>query len=327
MGDGTNHWITYWNGRFHPDDEVRISPSDRGFVLGDAVYEITRTYRHVPFHLDWHLDRLFAGLAYVSLDPLLTRNEIERLTLETLGRNRGRLGPDDDVLLTHRITRGPNPPLFGGPPAGPPTVMIMCRPIAFRLFAHLYTEGVALAAPSVRLPARGGIDPRVKMQSRLAMALASVQVAQAKGHVLPLMTDTEGYVTETSNTNVFAAVGDKLVTPPDGSALEGITLRVIMHLAGREGLTIVRRPLHVAELTRASEVLVTGTGSGILPVRSVDGRRLSPLPGPITAKLTRAFSDYVGVDIVGQARARAAGNEDGQARMRSVYASQRLRRL
>jgi branched-chain amino acid aminotransferase len=167
-------------------------------------------------------------------------------------------------------------------------------------------EGVALAVPSVRLPARGGIDRRVKMQSRLAMALASVQVTQAEGHVLPLMIDTDGYVTETSNTNVFAAVGDDLVTPPDGSALEGVTLRVIMHLAGREGLAIVRRPLHVAELNRASEVLVTGTGSGILPVRSVDGRPLSPLPGPITARLTGAFSHYVGVDIVGQARAHAA---------------------
>jgi len=306
MGDGTDHWITYWNGRFHPDDEVRISPSDRGFVLGDAVYEITRTYRHVPFHLDWHLDRLFAGLRSIDIDPLLTRSQIEALTLDVLDRNRARLGPDGDVLLTHRITRGPNPPLFGGPPAGPPTVIITCRPIHFPLFARFYAEGVALAVPSVRLPAQGGIDPRVKMQSRLAMALASVQVAHQDGHVLPLMVDIEGHVTETSNTNVFAVIGDDLVTPPDGAALEGITLRVVISLARRAGLNVLRRPLRLSELDGASEAFVTGTGSGILPVRSLAGRPLSSLPGPVAGTLTKAFSDHVGVDIVEQARAHDA---------------------
>ncbi len=306
MGAGTGSWIGYWNGRFLPDDEVRISPSDRGFVLGDAVYEITRTYRHVPFHLDWHLDRLFAGLQYIELDPRLSRNQIEALTLEVLDRNRARLRPDDDVTLTQRITRGPNPPLFGGPPQGPPTVIIMCRPIHFPLFAHLYTEGVELVVPSVRLAAKGGIDPRVKMQSRLAMALASVQVTHRGGHVLPLMVDVEEYVAETSNTNVFVVIGDELVTPPDGSALEGITRRVVINLAAQAGLTVARRPLHLSEMHRVSEAFVTGTGSGPLPVRAIDGRSLRPVPGAITGLLTRAFSGHVGVDIVNQGRLHAA---------------------
>jgi branched-chain amino acid aminotransferase len=301
--DGARTWIGYWNGRFLPDDEVRISPSDRGFVLGDAVYEITRTYRHVPFHLDWHLDRLMAGLRAIELDPMLSRGEIEALTLEVLNRNRESLRPDDDVTLTQRITRGPNPPLFSGFPPGPPTVIITCRPIHFHLFARLYSEGVELAVPSVRIAARGGIDPRIKMQSRLAMALASVQVTRRGGHVLPLMVDVEGHITETSSTNVFVMMGKDLVTPPDESALEGITRRVIIDLAGQAGLDVVRRPLHLSELSRASEAFVTGTGSGPLPVRVLDGRALGPLPGPTTMLLTKAFSDHVGVDIVGQARA------------------------
>ncbi len=306
MSGATNGWIAYWNGRFVPDDEVRISPSDRGFVLGDAVYEITRTYRHVPFHLDWHLDRLFAGLRYIELDPLLTRNEIEALTLEVLERNRARLRADDDVTLTQRITRGPNPPLFGGPPQGPPTVLITCRPIHFALFADLYAEGVELVVPSVRLPAKGGIDPRVKMQSRLALALASVQVTQPGGHILPLMVDVEGHVTETSHTNLLVVIRENLVTPPDEAALEGITRRVVIDLAGKAGLNVIRWPLHRSELVHASEALVTGTGSGPLPVRAIDGRALHPVPGPITSLLTKAFSDCVGVDIVSQGRAHAA---------------------
>ncbi len=313
MSGATNGWIAYWNGRFLPGDEVRISPSDRGFVLGDAVYEITRTYRHVPFHLDWHLDRLFAGLRYIELDPLLTRSEVEALTLEVLERNRARLRPDDDVTLTQRITRGPNVPLYGGPPPGPPTVLITCRPINFLLFAHLYGEGVELVVPSVRLAAKGGIDPRVKMQSRLAMALASVQVGRPGGHVLPLMVDVDGCIAETSSTNVFVSIRQDLVTPPDEAALGGITRRVIIDLAAKAGLNVIRRPLHRSELIHASEALVTGTGTGPLPVRALDGRALSPVPGPITSLLTKAFSDYVGVDIVSQGRAHAAPRSAAQA--------------
>jgi branched-chain amino acid aminotransferase len=298
-------WTGFWNGRFVPDDEIRISPSDRGFVLGDAVYEITRTYRHVPFHLDWHLDRLMEGLRYIEIDPLLSRGDIEALTREVLDRNRANLHADDDVTLTQRITRGPNPPLFGGPPSGPPTVLITCRPIHFRLFAHLYTEGVALVVPRVRLAARGGVDPRVKMQSRLAMALASVQVAAGGAHALPLMVDVDDHITETSHTNIFAVIGDALVSPPDDVALGGITRRVIMQIAAEIGVDVVRRPVSVAELRRASEVFVTGTGSGPLPVRAVDGQFLGVLPGPVTARITKAFSVLVGVDIVAQARAHA----------------------
>jgi branched-subunit amino acid aminotransferase/4-amino-4-deoxychorismate lyase len=299
-------WIGYWNGRFVPDTEIRLSPSDRGFVLGDAVYEITRTYRHTPFHLDWHLDRLFAGLQYIELDPGLSRHEIEALTLDILDRNRANLGPNDDVTLTQRITRGPNPPLFAGPPPGPPTVIITCRPIHFPLFAHLYDEGVELIVPSVRLPARGGIDPRVKMHSRLPLALAAVQVTRRGGHALPLMVDIDGYVTETSHTNLFVVMGGDLVTPPDEVALGGITRRVLIGLAEHAGIRVIRRSLHLTEIARASEALVTGTGSGPLPVRAVDEWPFHPVPGPTTAMLTRAFSDLVGVDIAGQARAHVA---------------------
>jgi branched-chain amino acid aminotransferase len=306
-------WIDYWNGRFVPDDEVRISPSDRGFVLGDAVYEVTRTYRHVPFHLDWHLDRLFAGLRYIELDPLLTRSEIKSLTLEVLERNRARLRSDDDVTLTQRITRGPNVPLYGGPPPGPPTVIIACRPINFSLFARIYGEGVDLTVPSVRLAAKGGIDPRIKIQSRLPMALAFVQVTRGGGHVLPLMVDVEGYISETSHTNLFVVIDTDLVTPPDEVALEGITRRVVMDLARKVGLNVTRRPLHVSEMNRVTEAFVTSTWPGPVPVRIIDGRALRPIPGPITSLLTKAFSEYVGVDIVNQGRAHVP-SRDGHVR-------------
>ena len=84
----TSDWIAYWNGRFVPDGEITIAPTDRGFILGDAAFEAARTYRHRPFHLDWHFDRLFTSLEYLRLDPGLSRARFEELTQVVLDRNR-----------------------------------------------------------------------------------------------------------------------------------------------------------------------------------------------------------------------------------------------
>ncbi|MDQ7858920.1 MAG: aminotransferase class IV [Armatimonadota bacterium] len=298
-------WVCYWNGWFVPEDEVRISPGDRGFVLGDAAYEVTRTYRHIPFHLDWHLDRLFATLGYLRLDPGLSRERLEALTLEVLERNRAHLGPDDDVTLTHRITRGPSGSPFGGPPPGPPTVLVTCRMVQFEAFARLYDEGIELQTPGVRLPAAGGPDPRAKTQSRLLFALGEVEVKRPDRVVLPLFLDTNGHVTETAYTNVFFVAGGQLVVPPDDVALEGITRRVVIALAAAQGLDVVRRPVTLADTEACEEAFVTSTSPGILPACRLNGRALAPVPGPFTHRLIAAFSAHVGMDVVGQGRAHA----------------------
>lgn len=269
-----------------------------GFILGDAAFEATRTYRHVPFHLDWHLDRLYASLGYLRIDPQMSQEKMHALTLDVLARNVERLRPEDDVTLTHRITRGPHGGVFTGPPPGPPTVLITCRPTATSRFARFYIEGIELRVPSGRVPATGGVDPRVKTQSRLLFSMGTVEVADPGGHVLPLFIDTNGYITESSGSNVFFVTQGVLVTPPDDAVLGGITRRVLLRLAPQIGLNVECRPVHVKEVRAVDEAFVTSTGPAVLPVRLLDGQPLAPIPGPATKRLTAAYSDYVGVDIV-----------------------------
>ncbi len=295
-------WIAYWNGRFVPEDEVRISPWDRGFILADAAFEATRTYRHVPFHLDRHLDRLFSTLEYLQLDPRITRRDLEGATLAVLDRNREHLRPHDDVILTHRITRGIGAGPFAPPPEPPPTVLIWCRPIAFARFARYYDEGVTVDVPAMRIPAAGGLDPRAKTHSRLAMTLARVQIGYLRPDAFPLLVDTNGDVTESDGANIMYVMGGRLVTPPDDVALEGVTRRVLLDLAPQIGVPVERRRVPLRELGEADEAIVTATSYAVLPVRVLDGRALSPVPGPVTAALTGAFSRYAGVDIIEQSR-------------------------
>jgi branched-chain amino acid aminotransferase len=298
-------WTAYWNGRFVPAGEVCISPSDRGFILGDAAYEVTRTYRHRPFHLDWHLDRLYESLAYMLLDPVLTRNQMQAITEEVLGRNLPRVPVGGDVSIAQRVTRGPHAGPFAGIPPGPPTVLITCRPVHFRPFARLYTEGVELQIAPFRAPARGGVDPRMKTHSRLLLAMGAVAVAVPERTVLPLFADIDGYITESASANVFFVVGRELVTPPDAAVLGGITRRVVIDLARALGITVVVRPVAQTEVLTMDEAFLTATSFAVLPVKQIGDHMFAPVPGAVTTRLTQAFSEQVGVDIVEQARVQA----------------------
>jgi len=295
-------WTAYWNGRFVPDTEVQISPWDRGFMMADAAYEATRTFAHVPFHLDWHLDRLMKTLAYLRLDPGLSRAELEALTLAVLERNRSHLRSHDDVVLTHRITRGAFRGSFASAD-GPPTVLILCRPMNFAAFARYYDEGLEVEIPSIRAPAAGGLDPRAKTHNRLLLTLGHVQIGHLRPGVVPLLIDVNDYVTESAAANIHYVIGDEMVTPLDEVALEGVTRRTLMLVAAAAGVRVARRPVHRGELRSAQEAIVTASSFSMLPVRALDGRTLSPVPGPVTRKLTAAFSAHAGVDIIAQSRA------------------------
>jgi branched-chain amino acid aminotransferase len=296
-----SQWTDYCNGQFLPADKVTISTADMGFTLGDAAFEATRTYAHVPFHLDWHLDRLYSTLAYLRIDPGMSQSEMNAVTLEVLARNLKNVPAERDVNLTHRITRGPSAGVFSGPPPGPPTVLITCRLTADPRFAHLYAKGGMLRIPTFKVPAAGGIDPRIKTQSRLLFSMGALEVGDPEGETLPLFTDTDGYFTESSGSNAFFVSKGVLITPPDEVALGGISRRVVLMVAPEKGVKVERRPVHVRELNTMEEVFVTSTGPGILPIRSVDGHTLSPVPGPVTRKLTEGFSAHAGVDIVERA--------------------------
>lgn len=297
--------MAYFNGRIIPEVEVTISPHDRGFILGDAAYEVSRTYQHKPFHLDWHLTRLYESLSYLRLDPLLPIKEMYDRTLDVLEENLIHVQPGDDVSLTHRVTRGRHMGPFKAEGFRFPTVLITCRLVNFAPFAPLYRHGVELQTPSLRVPTSGGIDPRVKTHSRLQFALGAIEVASSEKTVLPLFSDTVGHVTESSSSNVFFVHGQELFTPPDPAVLGGITRRIILDISARKGLSPSVRPVSIDELSSITEAFITATSFGILPVRQLNARPLSPVPGPVTERLTKSFSHLVGLDIVRQAEEHA----------------------
>ena len=102
----TQERVAYVNGEIVPESRASVSISDRGFILGDAVFDTTRTFGHEIFRLDEHLDRLYESLKWMRIDPQMPKDEMAGLTMDVLERNLPTVEERDDIWVTQRVTRG-----------------------------------------------------------------------------------------------------------------------------------------------------------------------------------------------------------------------------
>ena len=79
--------IAFFNGQLRPESQVGISMRDRGFIHGDAVFDVTRTFNGTPFRLRDHVRRLYNSLRYMRIDPGMDWDEMELYTLEVVNHN------------------------------------------------------------------------------------------------------------------------------------------------------------------------------------------------------------------------------------------------
>jgi len=153
-------------------------------------------------------------------------------------------------------------------------------------------RGIDLVTASLRRPPPDVLDPRVKSLNYLNNVLAKHE-ARMRGADEALLLNLSGQVAEAAVANVFVVRAGELATPPgsDG-ALEGITRLTILEIAGALALPARERSLSRFDLIAADEVFLTGSGAGLVPVRSLDGRVVGAgVPGPTFAKLRAAFLD------------------------------------
>jgi branched-chain amino acid aminotransferase len=189
------------------------------------------------------------------------------------------------------VTRGEGPLGVDPGPCGPARLFCLVDSIA------LYPEekrrrGLDLATSSLRRPGPDVLDPRVKSLNYLQSVLAK-QEARSRGADEALLLNAAGLIAEASVANVFAVRRGELLTPPgsDG-ALEGITRATVLELATALGIRAHERSLGRFDLFAAEECFLTGSGAGLVGVRSLDGRPIGAgAPGPMLAELSRAFGE------------------------------------
>jgi D-alanine transaminase len=275
--------LCYLNGEYLPLAAARVSPLDRAFLFGDAVYEVVPVYAGRPFRLREHLDRLTRSLAGIRMTPPLSHGEWGEVCGELVARN----GAADQYLYI-QVTRGAEHGRNHAWPEGlKPTLFAFAtalEPIAPRLL----DQGVAAVTAADTRWARRDI----KSTALLANVLLKRLAVDAGAYETILLEG--GELTEGSSTTVHIVVQGALRTPPNGrQILPGTTRDVVGELASR--LSIASRSVRVteAELRNADEIWIAFSTRGILPVTLLDGRPVgNGKPGPVFGRMHAAFIAY-----------------------------------
>lgn len=290
------------NGAFVPESAAHVSVLDRGFTSGEGVYEVTRTFGHRPFKLKEHIARLYRSLKYVRIDCGIAPEEMVQLSLELLERNKPLIAPGDDVAIWQVISRGVQQRSLSRKASARPTVVINTIPVAFENFARSYVDGTPLVTPSTRRIPSWSLDAKAKITNKMNHTVAMHEARLADPRAEPLMLDAEGNISETHAANFFFVVDGTLHTPRAKNVLGGITRVTLFELAAKLGIPVEEGNYTPYDVYNAEEAFSASTSPTIAPVRSLDGIAVGEgVPGPVTVRLIKAWSEMVGIDIVDQA--------------------------
>ena len=297
-------YIAYFNGEFIPDSECKLHLGDRGIQKGDLVFDAQRTFNGDIFRLREHLERLYRSLTYLRLDPGLTIDEMEELTLEVVRRNEPLREPGSDYSVRQVVTRGRGVRVTD---QVPPTVCIYVAPYDFTQYARFYKTGAHVVFPRTRSYPTVCVDPKIKHFSRLNFAMAELEVADIDPDAYPVLLDLEGNITESVGANFFIVTKGVLQTPGDRDILQGISRMTVLEMAEQLGIPVEERNLQPYHAYNADEAFLTTTGYCVLPVGRIDNRPIGrEVPGAVTKRLWAVWSEMVGIDIVDQALSFAA---------------------
>ncbi len=296
--------VCWLNGRILPAGEATVSVFDHGLLYGDGVFEGVRFYSGQPFRLEEHLLRLERSARAIALTLPLGLAELGAAVRETI-----EAAGFADGYIRLVVTRGAGSMGLDPRHCTRPNVFIIADGLT--LFPEdKRVHGIrAMIAATRRLPA-DGLDPRIKSLNYLNHILARIEANRA-GCEEAILLNARGMVAEGTADNVFIVLDGTLYTPPpsDG-ALEGITRAVIIELACRLGIPVRERSLAPYDLYTAEECFLTGTGAELVPVREIDGRRLTLCPGPVFERILSAFREQI--------RAETEPHPDDQLRVPDV---------
>jgi branched-chain amino acid aminotransferase len=280
-------WV---DGRLLPADEPHLSAFDRGFQLGDGVFETLRATGGRPTELDQHLDRLGRSARGLEIGLPADIGETIANGIQALLNAEGLSGPRGDASVRISVSRG----VFAGrgvlpPDESPPaTVVIQAWPVLAAPAGHIET-GLHLATSSVRRDPRSPLAA-LKTTSRAEYVYARLEARRA-GADDALFLTIEDRLSEATSANVFLVrrAGDgaeELATPAlDCAILAGTTRSWLLGWADRVGLRPHEAHLTRADLASAAEAFLCSSVAGILPVTRFDGAPIGDgRPGPWTLR-------------------------------------------
>ncbi len=264
-----------------PASQAAIPVLDRGFLYGDGIFEVLRTWNGIAVDLNAHLDRLLGSAVALRF------HAIDRASLSRSVKQTVEVAQVMDRSAEHRVriivTRG-----SGGLAERLAEVrgghsIVIVEPLA--------PQPAELAAAIVDWPLPRRKNVGYKTLAYLDHVLAR-ELAAEVGADEALRLDDAGFVVEGSTSNLFVAQSGCVITPPtDGGVLPGVTRGHVLQCCARLEIPAVVERVRVDQLRTADEIFITSSLRGVVPITRLDGHER--IAGPLTARLARAYLDLM----------------------------------
>jgi branched-subunit amino acid aminotransferase/4-amino-4-deoxychorismate lyase len=291
------------NGRLVPADGAHLSVYDRGFQIGDGVFEALRARRGVPIELAGHIARLHSSMASLAFELPFGDDEIARGVAELLaaeGLDGCEPDPPGDAVVRITVSRGFDPTRNVKPGDSPsPTVAIQVWPFV-PPSERVLRDGESFVVSCVHRDPESPVAS-IKTTSRAELVYARIEAATA-GADDALFVTTDGRLTEATTSNLLLVKGERCATPRLGTAiLAGTTRAWLMAHGADAGLEMAERDLRLDDVWAADEMAACSSIAGVVPIVSLDGRAIgSGKPGPLTMALRQVREDWIdGVSLEG----------------------------
>ena len=279
--------LAYFNGKFMPINDVKISPLDRGFLFADGVYEVVPVYNKNPFFFNEHLDRLYRSLKKIKLNPGKKKEEIKSCIEELILQTR-----HSHQIIYVQITRGVAHRNHAFPKSTRPTIFMMSSEL-IRPTDQMFSEGVnAITTNDNRW---SSCD--IKSISLLPNVLAREEAVSLNCQEAILVDN--GKITEGAASTIWIVKQGKVFCPkPCNNLLEGVRIKIIENLCFELEIVFKRRNFEVSDLMSADEILLTSATKEILPITLVNGKKIGiknreGKPGRVFKKLRQRYTSLI----------------------------------
>ena len=272
--------IVFLNGKFVAAADAVVPLNDRGFLLGDGLFETVRVVGGKPFRFAPHLERLSLGADFLKIKLPFTLKEIQRFGEQLIAQNKLA-----DAILRLTLTRGVGLRGYSIKGANKPTLAMTLQPLPLD-----QPLPWSLVTSPYRLPA-GDALASFKTTSKILNVLARAE-AEAQGADEALLLNTAGEVAETAGGNIFWIDRDTVCTVPAGrGALPGITRAVVLEICQSLSLPTNQRIIKPEPLRNAEGIFVTQSALGIIPVAAFDGQPIAP--SPLVGQIAAAYDEVL----------------------------------
>jgi len=263
-------------------EEAQAPMDDRGFTLGDGLFETIPIYHGRPFLLTEHLARLAQGAKLIGIEPDLAEKKVAFAIAELASANHVSRGV---ARLT--LTRGLGPRGYSSHGAGPARWYLTVRP--YDPPDRKKAEGGYKLAISPNPVDSSSVLRRIKSVSALERVLA-IGHAQKTGADEALSITHEGLISSLQSANLFWVKDGTLYTPGlDCAILPGVTRKAVLALAAKEGIKAVEGKFTLEHMRQAEEMFATNSLIEIMPISQLDTVAEFGGIGPVTNRLHKAY--------------------------------------